>query len=139
VLVFQISGGRSLPYWIGGFIILFLIGAVCFQTYRLYRKEQSEQRRRAQRFALEETLSRGQMLLAQLTLSAESAPRQDLQPAAAAWLGEATELLRRQFPAVLEEFQGGAATRSSNATGADRSIADIQALTSILANLLKWF
>ena len=79
------------------------------------------------------------MLLAQLTLSAEPAPRQDLQPDAAAWLGEATELLRRRFPAVLQEFQGSAATRSSNATGADRSMADIQALTSILANLLKWF
>jgi hypothetical protein len=137
VLVFQISGGRFLAYWIGGFIILFLLGAVCFQTYRLYRKEQSEQRRRGQRFELEETLSRGQTLLAQLTLSAESAPRQDLQQAAAAWLAEAKELLRRRFPAVLEEFQGSAATRGS--TGADRSMADIQALTTILANLLKWF
>jgi hypothetical protein len=126
-----------LAYLIGGFIILFLLGAVCFQTYRLYRKEQSEQRRRGQRFELEETLSRGQTLLAQLTLSAGSAPRQDLQQAAAAWLGEATELLRQRFPAVLEEFQGSAAIRSS--TGADRSMADIQALTTILANLLKWF
>jgi hypothetical protein len=134
-----LAEGVPLPYWIGGFVIILLLGVICYQAYRLYRKEQSQQRRRALRFELEDSLSNGRVLLAHLQLSAASAPQHELQQASAAWVAKATELLRQRFPAVLQEFQGSAAARATYATEIHRCIADVQALTNILENLLKWF
>jgi hypothetical protein len=124
--------------WIGGLVVSFLLAALCWRGYSLYRQEQKQQKSQALRFELEQALSKGKMLLTEVSLPGVSDPGQAWRLQATNWLKKGTDLLQQQFPAVLKDFHDTLPTIIENPAQRDNLIAEVRILLNILENLLKW-